>query len=210
MRSVRYVPFLCGAAVALVVSTLDARPAHARDWSEFAAPEDKALLVFIQNVYEDRTMTFVVFRADRQCVAEVGGRQARLVPMEPGEHTLYVTGYGTERIELHLEAARTYFVRLHTVERAFARKSVVTPVRRGTESYMQLRTSLDGAHLTHAGDDSCRGKPLKERKKRTARRIVEGDADWNEGGAPYQAEHTLREQDGFTERELEAMTMERL
>lgn len=165
-------------------------------------------MVFIQNLREDETMTFVVFTDDRRCVAEVRGRQAEVVPMKPGTYTFYVTGYGTQRIELHLQGGRTYFVRLHTVERAFMRKSEVTPVRRGTESYMQLRTWLAGAHITHASDDSCQGKPLKERKKRTARRVVEGDADWNEGGEVYHAEHTLQVQDGFTKHELETMSLE--
>jgi hypothetical protein len=127
--------------------------------------------------------------------------------MEPGSHTLYVSGFSTERIELNLEAARPYFVRLYTVQRPMTRKSRVTAVRRGAGSYMELRSWLDGAVVTHASDDPCHGKPLKERKKRTSRRIVEGDADWNEGGEVYRDERTLREEDGFTKSELEAMKM---
>lgn len=151
-------------------------------------------------------MTFLVFEADRTCVAEVGGREARVVPMEPGTHRLYVSGYKTERIELTLEAGRTYFVRLYTVQRTMARKSEVTLVRRGSSSYMELRNSLDGAYITHPSHDRCWGKPLRERKNRTARRIVEGDADWNDGGSAYQAEHTLAPDEGFAAEELEAMT----
>lgn len=201
-----------GVSVALACAFLGgwtpASPAAAGDKSDFIAPEDQALVVFIQNVREDETMKFVVFEADRTCIAEVGGRQAEVVPMKPGTYTFYTTGYSTERIELHLEAGRTYFVRLHTVARAFARKSTVTPVRRGTESYMQLRTWLDGAHITHASDDPCHGRKLGERKKRTARRVLEGDADWIEGGEVYRAERTLHAHDGFTKNELETMSLE--
>jgi hypothetical protein len=173
---------------------------------DFVPPKDKALVVFIQNLREDRSMTFLVFEADRTCIGEIGGREARVVPMKPGSHRLYVAGYSTERIELNLEAGRTYFVRLYTVRRTMARKSEVTLVRRGTDSYMQLRNWLDGAYRTHARDDRCWGKPLRERKRRSSRRIVEGDADWNDGGAEYHETHTLGPEEGFTGDELKAMT----
>jgi hypothetical protein len=192
---------------AFSLGILTAASAAAAPMTDFMPPEDQALVVFIQNLREDRAMRFVVFEADRRCVAEVGGREARIVPMEPGSRRLYVTGYSTERIELHLQAGRTYFVRLYTEQRPMARKSRVTPVVRGSSSYMELRTWLDGAVVTHASDDPCRGKPVKGRKKRTSHRIVEADADWNDGGETYQAERTLREQDGFTQSELEAMKM---
>lgn len=181
-------------------------PAAAATIADFAPPEGKALVVFIQNLREDRTMTFLVFETDRTCVAEVGGREARVVPMKPGTHRLYVSGYSSERLELELEAGRTYFVRLFTVQRTMARKSEVTLVRRGTSSYMELRNWLDGAEVTHASHDRCWGKPLRERTNRTGRRIVEGDAEWNEGGEAYQTEHTLAPDEGFTAQELEAMT----
>ena len=41
-------------------------------------------MVFIQNLREDRTMSYVIFDAEKECVAEVGGRQALVVPMKPG------------------------------------------------------------------------------------------------------------------------------
>ncbi len=208
MASLKPVSWVLTVALAVAASGVRHAAANEKSRSDFIPPDDQALLVFIQNLREDREMTFLVFEANRQCVAEVGGGQAKVVPMDPGVYTLYGAGYGTERFELHLEAGRTYFVRLHTVQRAFNRKSKVTPVRRGTESYMLLRTWLDGAHVTHASDDSCRGKPLRERKKRTARRVVEGDADWSEGGEIYRAERTLREQDGFTASELEMIRLE--
>jgi hypothetical protein len=173
---------------------------------DFKPPQDQALVVFIQNLRADRTMTFLVFEADRTCVAEVGGREARRVPMQPGSHTLYVSGYSTERIQLDLEAGRTYFVRLFTVQRTMSRQDEVTLVRRGTDSYMSLRSWLDGADITHASQDHCHGKPLRERKKRTIRRILEGDADWNEGGERYRIDHILAPDEGFTANELDAMT----
>jgi len=173
---------------------------------DFKPPPDQALVVFIQNLREDRAMSFLVFEADRTCVAEVGGREARRVPMQPGSHTLYVSGYSTERIQLDLEAGRTYFVRLYTVQRTMARQDEVTLVRRGTDSYMSLRNWLDGAEVTKPSQDRCSGEPLRERKKRTVRRILEGDADWNEGGEPYRLQHTLGPDEGFSADELDAMT----
>lgn len=173
---------------------------------DFLPPKDKALVVFIQNLREDRAMTFLVFEADRTCIGEIGGREARVVPMEPGSHRIYVSSYSTERIELSLEAGRTYFIRLYTVQRTMARKSEVTLVRRGTDAYMQLRNWLDGAYPIHASHDRCWGKPLRERARRSSRRIVEGDAEWNEGGADYQRAHTLGPEEGFTADELKSMT----
>jgi hypothetical protein len=32
-------------------------------------------------------MSYTVFDLNKQCIAEVGGRQAEVVPLKPGKHT---------------------------------------------------------------------------------------------------------------------------
>ena len=181
------------------------RPANADGKSAFVAPEGEARVVFIQNLRADRTMSYLVFDPSKECVAEVGGRQAEVIPMKPGKHRLYVAGYNNHRIELELVAGRTYFIRLHSVEKLATRISDVTPVQRGDESYRQLKTWLHGARVTRASDDPCRGKPLTERPNRTQRRINEADADWKTGDELYRMRYTLIRIDGLTAAEVDRL-----
>jgi hypothetical protein len=142
----------------VLVALAGARPAAAYDKSAFVAPEDGALVVLIQNLHEDRAMSFVVFDADKTCVAEVGGREAEIIRMKPGKHTLYVAAYSNHRIDLDLAAGRTYFIRLFSTEKFATRVSDVTLVQRGTVSYKLVRNWLEGARVVHASEDPCRGK----------------------------------------------------
>jgi len=171
--------------------------------SAFVAPETEALVVFIQNLREDKTMSYLVFDAERQCIAEVGGRQAEVVPMKPGKHTLYISGYNNHRVDVDLAAGRTYFIRLYSIEKISNRVSDVTPVQRGTESYKLVKSWLQGANISHARDDQCRGKPLKERQNRTIRRINDANADWKRGDEIYHYRYMLLKSDGFTATEVD-------
>jgi hypothetical protein len=176
----------------------DAAEAGAR--ADFVAPEGQALVVFIQNQRVDRKMTFTVFGADKRCVAEVGGREAQVLPTPPGPYLFYVLGYGTTyRIELYMEAGRTYFVRLHTVDRPVGRAPAITLVRRASESHKLLRHWLDGASVTRTLDnEGCYGRPLKERANRTQRRLNEANAGWKEADEVTRDKYMLIERDGLT------------
>ena len=188
--------------ISLVLTALTIpRPAGA-DPSAFIAPDGLAVVVFIQNVREDRKMSFTVFDLNKQCIAQVGGRQAEIVPVKPGKHTFYITGYDTHRIDASLAAGRTYFVRLYSEETAVTRASRVTPVQRGSDAYKQLGTWLHGAHVVHASDDPCSGKPLKERTNRTQRRIDQANAGWKEADGPTKADNMLIQSDGLTAAEV--------
>ena len=191
-------------SISIVLAALAAaRPATAYDKSAFVAPEDGALVVFIHNVREDRATTYVVFDADKQCVAEVRGREAEVVPMNPGSHTLYVYGYNNHRVDLDLVPGRTYFIRLFSIEKFATRVSDVAPVQRGTDSSRRLKTWLEGATVTHAIDDRCRGKPLQERPKRTQKRINEANANWKNGDELYRFKYKLLKEDGLTAEEID-------
>lgn len=179
-----------------------ARPAAAEGKSAFVAPKDVALVVFIQNAPDDRAMDYIVFDADKQCVVEVGGREAEVIPMNPGRHTLYLAAYNNRRIDLDLVAGRTYFIRLFSVEKFATRVSDVTPVQRGTDSYKLLKTWLKGARVIQGIDDPCRGKPLKERSNRTQKRINEANADWKDGDELYRFNYRLLKEDGLTAEEV--------
>lgn len=179
-----------------------ARPADADGKSPFLAPEDGALVVFIQNLPDDRAISYVVFDPDKKCVAEVGGRTAEVIPMKPGSYTFYVSAYHTRRIELRLAAGRTYFIRLSSVEKFATRIADVTLVQRGTDSYKLVKTWLKGATVVHGSDDRSRGKPLQERTNRTQRRINEANADWKNGDELFRFKYKLLEEDGFTAKEV--------
>ncbi len=170
----------------------------------FVAPEDQAVIVFIQNLKPDERMTFTVFDPDKICVAEVGGRELDIVPTKPGAYTYFVTGFNkTRRIDIDLAAGRTYFIRLFTNERPMTRVPDVELVRRASDSYMQLKFWMENAFVTHAEDDACRGKPLKERANRTQKRINEANADWKNGDDAHRARYTLHRRDGLVEKDLE-------
>ncbi|MBW2719222.1 MAG: hypothetical protein JRD94_11955 [Deltaproteobacteria bacterium] len=107
--------------------------------SAFVASEDQALLVFIQNLPDDYITKYIVFDPNKQCVAEVGGREAAVIPMKPGKYTYYLASYNNHRIDVDLQAGRTYFVRLSAVEKVATSRSVVTPVQRGRTNRTQRR-----------------------------------------------------------------------
>jgi hypothetical protein len=186
----------------VVTTSLAPHLAVADNRLEFVAPEGLAVIVFIQNLREDRAMKFTVFDLNKQCIAEVGGRQAEVVPIKPGKHTLYITGYKTHRVEASLAAGRTYFVRLYTVEKIATRASAVTLVQRGSDAYKQFGTWLEGARVVHMSDDPCSGKPLKERTNRTQKRIDEANADWKEADDAQRADRMLIQLDGLTRTDL--------
>ncbi len=178
------------------------RSAAAYDNSDFIAPKNEALLVFIQNLYEDRAESFIVFDLDKQCVAEVGGRQAEVIPMKPGKHTLYIASFRNQRIDIDLVAGRTYFIRLSSIAKTSNRATEVTPVQRRTESFKLVKTWLQGARVTHGRDDSCRGKPLEERQNRIIRRINDANSEWKNGDEIYRYRYMLLKDDGLTPTEV--------
>jgi len=176
--------------------------AEADGKSPFLAPDDQALLVFIQNEPPDYVMEYTVYDPDKLCVAMVAGREAAVVAMSPGKHTLYIASFDNHRIDVDLAPGRTYFVRLAPVQRVTTPRSGVTPVQRDTESYELVRTWLDGARVIEPSQNRCHGKPLKERTKRTQRRMNEADVEWNMSDARYRAQYSLLKEDGFAPEEL--------
>ena len=188
----------------VLIALVFAQPqsAAAYENADFVAPENKALVVFIQNLYEDRAESFIVFDADKQCVAEVGGRQAEVIPMKPGQYTLYVASFRNQRIDIDLAAGRTYFIRLNSIAKTSNRATEVTLVQRRTESFKLVKTWLQGARVTHGRDDPCRGKPLKERQNRIIRRINDANSEWKRGDELYRYRYMLLKEDGLTPTEV--------
>ena len=177
--------------------------ASAYDKSEFVAPADVALVVFIQNTREDQKETYTVFDLNGQCIAAVGGRQAKVVPMPAGKHTLYIAGNRNHRVDVNLLAGRTYFIRLYSIAKVANRVSDVTPVQRGTDSYKSVKTWLRGVTITQLQDDRCTGKPLDERKNKTIRRLNDANAAWKNGDELYHFKYSLLPDDGFTAKEVD-------
>ena len=188
----------------LFVTLVFGSPASAYESSSFVAPEGKAMIVFIQNRRADRKMKFTVFGTDRRCVAEVGGREAQILPTPPGPYILYIVGYeSTTRVELYIEAGRTYFVRLFTQDRSVASAPQVALVRRTTDEHRQLKYHLDGANVTSALQNTeCYGMPLEERSNRTQRRINAANAGWKAANDVTRDQFTLIERDGLTPEDI--------
>lgn len=182
---------------------MGARPAAAYDKAAFVAPKGQALVVFIQNLKEDKAMTYTVVDRDLKCLAEVGGREAEVAQMPPGFYTFYVAGYKTQRVDMQLVAGRTYFIRIFSYDRVVTRNSDVMPVQRGTESYMQVKFWLQGARVTKASDDPCHGKPIKKQARRMTKQIMSADIDWDAGDELYHARYSLLRADGFTAEEID-------
>ncbi|MFW2390006.1 MAG: hypothetical protein ACN4G0_16835 [Polyangiales bacterium] len=197
------VTFAVLVALAAAATFMAPRSAAAYDSSELVASGGNAMVVFIQTLREDETMTYTVFDMNMQCVAAVGGRQAKAVPMPAGRHTIYIAGYNNHRIDMTLMAGRTYFIRLYSTEKFATRVSDVTPVQRGTESYKHVKTWLRGANITHLRDDRCTGKPLDERKNKTVRRLNDANAAWKNGDELFHFKYSLIADDGFTAKEVE-------
>ena len=100
--------FLLCLPVLLFAAAASPAGVAAYDKTAFAAPPGKALVVFIQNQKVDRKMVFTVFESDKRCVAEVGGREAQLLPVEPAPLIFYALGYNkTQRIEIFPAARST-------------------------------------------------------------------------------------------------------
>ena len=188
--------------LALVV--LASSRAAAYDKADLVAPEDTALVVFIQNLNRDDDEVFVVFDPDKECIAKVRGHKAEVVPMPPGKRTLYVTSYNTIRVELDLEAGRSYFIRLHTKDTGMWRPSEVT-VLRGRMDTGLLKRVLEGVEVVHVRDDPYSGKPVKERAKLTQKRIDHANKDWNDGDGEYRTRHTVYKSDGLTKEDVDKL-----
>jgi len=196
-------PMLVLALLLVALEALVGRRVVAADEpSPFVAPDGEALVVFIQNERDDRKMTFLVFVPSTECVASLSGREAEVVPMTPGKYSFYVAGYDTRRIEIDLEAGRTYFIRVYSRDRFATRTTEVTPARRGTDSYKEIRTWLDGAAVTYARDDQCRGKPIEGRPRRTQKGITEANVDWKDADDVFRAKYSLSKEDGLSAEEV--------
>ena len=179
-------------------------PAAAYESSSFIPPEGKAMIVFVQNRRADRKMKFTVFGTDKRCVAEVGGREAQILPTPPGPYILYTVGYeSTIRIELYIEAGRTYFVRLFTHDRSVGSAPQVALVRRASDEHRRLKYHLDGAVVTNALENTdCYGMPLSERSNRKQRRINSANAGWKAADDITRDQYTLIERDGLTPEDI--------
>jgi len=186
----------------VVLSLSQPQSAAAYDNADFIAPKNEALVVFIQNLYEDRAESFIVFDADKQCVAEVGGRRAEVIPMKPGKYTLFIASFRNQRIDIDLAAGRTYFIRLNSIAKTSNRATEVTLVQRRSESFKLVKTWLQGVRVTHGRDDPCRGKPLKERQNRIIRRINDANSEWKRGDELYRYRYMLLKEDGLTPNEV--------
>jgi hypothetical protein len=188
---------VCSLAVLALASPLSSASAGE---SPYVAPKDKGVVVFIRDRFVDRKINYVIVDADRQCLGVMDDKKAELIPMKPGKHTLYALGGNARRVEVNVEAGRTYFVRIYS-HTAMAKGMVgLTAARRGTEAFEQIPTWTKDLK-NGEGSDSCRGTTVDDKRGRIQKRIDRTDADWKGDSEEERAKFTLKKKDGLTAKE---------
>jgi hypothetical protein len=149
----------------------------------------------------------VIVNEKRQCVAFIAGDKdaSELIPMERGKHTLYAFMGVIHRVDLDVEAGRTYFVRANYRSRYAAPTINLTPARRGTDTFKDVSKWIDGAKINDHTDDLCldaKGAPIETKRGRIQKKIDREDAEWKTKDQAYRDEHTGKKSDGMTPKEL--------
>jgi hypothetical protein len=189
------------------LAAVSAQPAaRAAEKSPYIAPKGKALVVFVRDRFGSRKHSMLIVNEDRDCIALIRGDKdaSELVPMEPGKHTLYAWMGVIQRIDVELEAGRTYFVRANYRSRYAAPIVELVPARRGTDTFKEVSTWTKGAKINgHAGDECTDVDGAVDTKRgRIQKKIDKEDAGWKTKDQAYRDEHTMKKSDGMTPKEL--------
>ncbi|MEM7136394.1 MAG: hypothetical protein AAF500_07445 [Myxococcota bacterium] len=96
-----------------VVSTVFQPNGEAHQSVPYSAPDDKALLVFLQDPTNPRPSPTVYVTGEFECVAIVmkQGAECETVVLVPGYYDIEGERESVPRIGLQIEEGRTYFVR---------------------------------------------------------------------------------------------------
>jgi hypothetical protein len=186
---------------------IQASPASAAEKSPYLAPKDKALVVFVRDRFRSRKISMIIINEKRQCIAFIAGDKdaSELIPMEPGKHTLYALIGVIQRVDLEVEVGRTYFVRANYRSRYAAPTINLTPARRGTDTFKEVSTWIDGAKINDHTNDECKdtqGAPIETKRGRIQKKIDREDEEWKAKDQAYRDEHTGKKSDGMTPKEL--------
>ena len=201
-RQVLLISVLLGAIAALGSPST----AAAADKSPYIAPKDKALVVFVRDRFSGRNAWMLIINQDRNCIAMIHGDKdaSELVPMEPGKHQLYAWMGVIQRVDIEVEAGKTYFVRANYRSRYAAPTINLVPARRGTDTFKEVSVWTKGAKINdHEGDD-CAGVEgaVDTKRGRIKKKIDKEDAAWKTKDQAYRDAHTMKKSDGMTAKEV--------
>jgi len=149
----------------------------------------------------------IIINEKRHCIAFIAGDKdaSELIPMEAGKHTLYAFLGVIQRVDLEVEAGRTYFVRANYRQRYAAPTINLTPARRGTDTFKEVSTWTKGAKINVHADDLCQGAgdaAMETKRGRIQKKIDREDTEWKAKDQTYRDEHTMKKSDGMTPKEV--------
>lgn len=187
--------------VIVFIASISTLPNSASAGSPYVAPPERALLVLLRQRYPGKASKVRVVDAQRGCVAVIGGHKHVLVPLEPGEHTLFLLVARTMRraqlLELDVSAGNTYLVNLNprTRKKNFMDPRVISPA------------SPERAEAVEAVRDTRRSTPDLARCAEwladksgddIARKMAFAREEWSDGDDAYRSARTITPGDGFT------------
>lgn len=201
-RSVVWLAAMFAASV-LCIQTSHARAA---DESPYVAPKDKGLVVFVRDRFHNRKASMLILNGKRQCVAVVSGDKvaSELIPVEPGKHTMYAYGGVIQRVDLDVEAGRTYFVHIEYRSRYAAPTINLTPAKRGSEMAGKVSSWVKEAQVNDHANDECKGsdQAVETKRGRIQKKIDREDSEWESKDEAYREAHTMNKNDGMTAKEV--------
>lgn len=198
---------VCVAAMlAASVSLIQTSQTRAAEKSPYVAPKGTALVVLVRDRFRDRNASMIILNEKRQCVAFISGDKvaSELIPMEPGKHSIYAFGGVIQRMDLEVEAGRTYFAHIEYRSRYAAPTINLTPAKRGTETFEKVSGWLKEAQVNDHAADECKGseEAVESKRGRVQKKIDREDAEWNTKDDAYRADHTINKGDGMTADEV--------
>jgi len=191
----------CILVVSLALGIFPPRRADA-DSSTYVAPKDEAYIVFVKAGRGSKKAQFMIFDADLKCVSLFEDNVSEIIPVKPGTHTLYTMATNAHRMELNVEAGRTYFIRISLPKYGYGTIQLV-PAKRDSEAFAQVKEWVKGAKASNPNEDSCRGLQLgagKRGKDPYPGKRDDADNKWKQN-AEYREKLTMKKTDGFTAEE---------
>lgn len=177
-------------------------PTHQIVPEDYIAPEDQALLIFVERRSGRGHHEFLVVDEHRNFVADLRGSMHTVVALPPGQHTFYVISEDCEPLIAAVEAGRTYIADIEPL--ADGRKVLVDlhAIRRGEPLFAEGPTWV--RQTFHFEPDHRAGEAWVREDRDTIRRAVQIAMDhWQEASPEWRAQRTLRPTDGLLAEEVE-------
>lgn len=177
-------------------------PTHQIVPSDYVAPEDQALLIFVERRSDRGHHEFLVVDEHRNFVADLRGDMHTVVTLPPGQHTFYVISEDCEPLVAAVAAGRTYIADIEPL--ADGRRVLVDlhAARRGGSLFADAPTWVQQTFRFEP--DGRSGQAWVREDRDTIRRAVQIAMDhWESATPEWRAQRTLRPRDGLLAEEVE-------